>query len=63
MVGQSAHGKMIVHRYYVHASSRGDVISCPVTRIRADEVEEVLGRHISTVLKEGNYLDERFCAR
>ena len=58
MIGQSAHGPNNIHRYYVHSFSKGDVITCSVKRIRADEVEETISRHISTVLKEGGYLDQ-----
>ena len=58
MVGQSAHGANVVHRYYVHATSKGDDMSCSVRRVRAEEVEDVIGRHISTALKDGNYLNE-----
>jgi hypothetical protein len=57
MIGQSAHGHVKAHRYYVHGYSKGDVITCAVKRIRAEEVEEAIARHISTVLRDGKYLD------
>lgn len=57
MIGQSAHGDVSTHRYYAHSYSKGDVITCAVKRIRADDVEEAIARHISTVLRDGKYLD------
>jgi site-specific DNA recombinase len=57
MVGQSSHGQKSVHRYYKHSRSRGDVIACSVKRVRADDIEEVIAKHISVTLKDGKYLD------
>lgn len=58
MVGHSAHGEKSVHRYYKHASSVGDEITCSVKRISADEVENVVGKHIFKLLDEAGYLSE-----
>lgn len=57
LVGQSSHGQMSVHRYYVHGYSKGDVITCSVKRIRAEEIEDALSKHVSKVLQDGRYLD------
>lgn len=56
MVGQSCHGQKNVHRYYKHASSKGDVITCSIKRIRADEVEEAISKHLFKILDDGGYL-------
>ncbi len=58
MVGQSAHGEKQIHRYYTHAISKGDEITCSVKRIKADEIEQAVSNHIVHVLKDGNYLNE-----
>ncbi len=57
LVGQSAHGQMSVHRYYVHGYSKGDVVTCSVKRIRAEEIEDALSKHVSKILQDGRYLD------
>lgn len=58
MVGQSSHGVKNVHRYYVCSASKGDTFTCSIKRIRADEVEEAVNRHVSLVLRDGRYLDQ-----
>ena len=55
MVGQSAHGKLNIHRYYKHASSKGDVITCRVKRIRA---EDAVSKHLFKLLDDGGYLTD-----
>lgn len=57
MVGQSAHGKKNIHRYYVHSYSKADDKTCSVNRISANEVEQAIHNHISKILIEGNYLN------
>lgn len=57
LVGQSAHGERSVHRYYIHSPSKGNEITCSIKRIRADEVEEALTKHLTKVLSKGNYKD------
>ena len=57
MVGSSSHSAETVHRYYIHAFSKGDVIGCPVKRIRAEEVEQAISAHFSNIVLKGNYLD------
>lgn len=58
MVGQSSHGQISVHRYYKHAASRGDVIDCRVKRIRAEDVEEAISKHLFKLLDDGGYLTD-----
>lgn len=55
LVGQSAHGRKQVHRYYVHSSKRGDVIQCSVKRIKADQIESVIAEHLSFILVQDSY--------
>lgn len=57
MVGSSSHSDGVVHRYYIHTVSKGEVITCPVKRIRADEIEEAISNHFSNIVLNGNYLD------
>ncbi len=58
MVGQSAHGEKSVHRYYKHSSSLGDVITCSVKRIRAEDVEAAISRNLFELLNNGGYLTD-----
>ena len=57
LVGQSAHGENRVHRYYSHNPAKGDVVTCRVRRIRADEIEEAVIQHVTTALRDGKYLE------
>ncbi len=58
LVGQSAHGKKQVHRYYVHSSKKGDVISCSTKRIKADKIESKLAEHLSQILLEAGHFEQ-----
>ncbi len=58
MVGQSSHGQKSVHRYYKHAASKGDVITCGVKRIRAEDVEDAISKHLFKLLDDGGYLTD-----
>ncbi len=58
MVGQSSHGAVNVHRYYKHAASKGDVITCSVKRIRAENIEEAISQHLFKLLDDGGYLTD-----
>ena len=57
MVGSSSHSDETVHRYYIHTVSKGEVVTCPIKRIRAEEVEAALSNHFSNIVLKGNYLD------
>ncbi len=58
LVGQSAHGKKHVHRYYIHSSKKGDVINCSVKRIKADKIESKIAEHLSDILVQAGYFDQ-----
>lgn len=57
LVGQSAHGKKQVHRYYVHSSKKGDVIACSMKRIKADKIESKLAEHLSEILLQAGHFE------
>ena len=57
MIGQSAHGRNQVHRYYGHKQLVGEKINCPVKRLPADEVEDAIIRHLEMALNDLSYLD------
>lgn len=58
LVGQSAHGRNKVHRYYVHSSKKGDVIHCSVKRIKADEIESKIADHLTDILLDAGYFEQ-----
>ncbi len=59
LIGQSAHGKIQIHRYYAHASNRTlEPIKCSVKRYNANEVEKILLAHLATDAQEAGYLDD-----
>ncbi len=57
-VGQSAHGRNKVHRYYAHSAKRGDVIACARKRINADELEARIGEYLCEILLRAGYFDK-----
>jgi site-specific DNA recombinase len=57
LIGQSAHGKNKVHRYYGHKQLAGETINCPVKRYPANEIERVIIKHLDIVLNESRHLD------
>lgn len=58
LVGQSAHGRNKVHRYYVHSSKKGDVINCGFKRIRADKIESKIVDYLSEILVLAGYFNK-----
>lgn len=59
LIGQSAHGKHQVHRYYAHASNRKiGPVECSVRRYNANEVEKTLLGHLANDAKDAGYLDD-----
>lgn len=58
LVGQSAHGKKQVHRYYVHSTKKGDVITCSTKRIKADKIESKLAEHLSEILLQADHFEQ-----
>lgn len=57
LVGQSAHGRNKVHRYYMHSSKKGDTITCKVKRIKAEKIEAKIAEHLTQILAETGHLD------
>lgn len=57
LIGQSAHGKTKVHRYYGHKQLIGEDITCPIKRFPAVEIEDAILKHLDVVLEEAGYLN------
>lgn len=55
LCGQSAHGRKDVHRYYGHSDKRVKTSDCSTTRIRADELEQVVLNHFFHVATSEQY--------
>jgi site-specific DNA recombinase len=59
LIGQSAHGKLGVHRYYNHKESgTGKPVTCSVRRYRADDVEKTILDHLANDAQDAGYLDK-----
>lgn len=58
LVGQSAHGRKQVHRYYVHSTKKGDVIECKVKRIKADQIENKISEYLSEILLRAGHFEK-----
>ena len=54
LMGQTSHGRTSVHRYYVHNQHSKDH-QCAIQRYKADEMEDLVIKHIVTGLKEAGY--------
>jgi site-specific DNA recombinase len=57
-MGATSHGRNQAHRYYVHRKLEGVAIQCQIKRIRADELEADLVRHLESYLSREGYLDQ-----
>lgn len=57
-MGAASHGRNEVHRYYVHRKLEGVPITCQIKRIRADELEADLVRHLEEYLNREGYLNK-----
>lgn len=55
LCGQSAHGRMSVHRYYGHADKRVKTSTCSLSRLRADDVEKVVINHFTEIASRAGY--------
>lgn len=55
LVGSSGHGAGGVHRYYVHRPIRGDVVTCEVKTIRAEDLEQAVINHLDEVIFRDGY--------
>jgi len=59
LIGQSAHGKYQVHRYYNHKDNgSGQPIECSVKRYNAEEVEKTILEHLAKDAQDAGYLDD-----
>lgn len=58
LIGQSAHGRKQIHRYYGHKQLINEKITCPVKRYSAVEIEETILKHLDKVLAETGYLNQ-----
>lgn len=59
LIGQSAHGKNQVHRYYNHRDSgSGLPITCSVKRYNAEEVEKCILEHLANDAQVAGYLED-----
>ncbi len=58
LIGQSAHGKNQVHRYYGHKQLVTETISCPIKRFSANEIEEAVISHLDKVISESGHMDK-----
>lgn len=58
LIGQSAHGRKQIHRYYGHKQLINEKITCPVKRYSAEEIEETILKHLDKVLADTGYLDQ-----
>ncbi len=58
LVGQAAHGRSQVHRYYGHKLTTGEKIECPIKRIPASDIEDAIIKHLDQVILSVGYLDQ-----
>jgi len=58
LVGQSAHGRNKVHRYYVHSAKKGDVIPCTIKRFRSEKIESKIIDYLSEILILAGYFEK-----
>ncbi|MDH4467991.1 MAG: recombinase family protein [Bacteriovoracaceae bacterium] len=57
LIGQSAHGKSKLHRYYGHKYLIGETIPCAIKRFAAEEIESAIVNHLQKVISEAGYMD------
>jgi site-specific DNA recombinase len=57
LIGQTSHGRSQTHRYYGHKKVVGETIACKYARFRADEIEDVIVKHLDEILLSAGYLD------
>jgi hypothetical protein len=55
MTGASAHGDLKVHRYYAHVKRKGEVNTCKIKRISADDLEATIIKHLGNILHRAGY--------
>ena len=57
LVGQTGHGRNHTYKYYIHSYKKGDVVTCDIKRLQADEVEAIVSNHLADILVQGGYFD------
>jgi site-specific DNA recombinase len=57
LIGEAAHGKNLVHRYYSHKRIPGVDMKCSNKRVRANDIEDAIINHLDKVLLKAGYLD------
>ena len=57
LVGSTGHGRLKEVRYYIHRPLEGKPVTCEVRRWRADDVEDMVANHLTTVIERTGYLD------
>ena len=55
--GHSAHGRTGVYRHYTHSGKMKDV-KCSFKRVRADKIEEVVIKYLTTTILQAGYFDK-----
>lgn len=55
--GHSAHGRDGVYRHYTHAGKVEDM-RCSFKRVRADKIEEIVVKHLTTTILQAGYLEK-----
>lgn len=55
--GHSAHGRSGVYRHYTHPGKMKDV-KCSFKRVRADKIEEVVIKYLTTTILQAGYFDK-----
>lgn len=55
--GHSAHGRGGVYRHYTHAGKAEDM-RCSFKRVRADEIEKIVVKHLTTTILQAGYLEK-----
>ena len=57
-LGAASHSKNTVHRYYIHRKLADQPVTCKIRRIRADDVEADIARHVAEALRRSGYIDD-----
>lgn len=58
LIGQAAHGRSSVHRYYAHKYVPRDTVRCKIKRFRADEIEAAVVEHLDEILWRAGRLEQ-----
>src|SRR5690606_7745152 len=58
LIGQAAHGRSNIHRYYGHKKVVGEVIKCRIKRFWAEEIETAVIEHLDEILWRSGRFDQ-----